>query len=330
MFKENLKRQLVENKIITALIFFVFLLFLWKIRIVLVIIFLAYLIDAVFLPLVQLLETKKIPKLVAVLVPYFLLAGVLIIFIYFLIPFFVIQLPEFLTSFPTYLAEVLASFDLSFNREQLISFAEGQIAVLTGGFLTLTSNILRFWVGIIATVILSLYWLYYFDWWQKNLILFLAGRNQERLWCILEKGRQKLGLWAVGEIIDTIVVGFLIFAGLVAVRLEFAFPLAILAGILELIPNIGLILAITPALIVAASHSFLKVLEVLLIYLTASFLESHLIVPQIMRQSVGLNPIMVIVAVLIGGELGGILGAFLAVPAAALILGIIQSWQETA
>lgn len=327
MQRVNLKKLLVENKIVWALLFLIFLWFLWKIRVVLVIVFLAYLVDVIFLPLVRWLERKKVPRLVAVLIPYLIVALLLFLLVYFLTPFFTIQLPGFLISFPTYLVRVLTSLNFRLDQEQLISLAEGQIAMVTRGLLALTSNILRVWVAIIATLVLSFYFLYYFDQARDRLALW-AGNQGEKLRQVWEKAGQKLGLWAVGEIIDVGVVALLVFLGLWFVGLEFAFPLAIFAGILELIPSIGLILAVTPALIVAASHSFLKVLEVLLVYLLASLLESHVIVPQIMRQSVGLNPGVVIVAVLIGGELGGILGAFLAIPVAALILGIIQSFQE--
>src|SRR4029079_13441085 len=98
------------------------------------------------------------------------------------------------------------------------------------------------------------------------------------------------------------------------IHVPYALPLAILAGLLEVLPVIGPIISAIPAVLIALLTSPLQAGLVALAYLLIQQAESHVIVPQVMKKAVGLNPLIVILAVSIGGKLLGIPGALLAVP----------------
>ena len=111
-------------------------------------------------------------------------------------------------------------------------------------------------------------------------------------------------------------------------KVPFALPLAITAGFLELIPYIGPILGAVPAVLVAFTISPWAALFVAIWYFAIQQLESTFIVPTIMRKTIGLSPIITIIAILIGAKLRGILGIVLAVPIAAGLTVFYEEWQR--
>jgi len=111
----------------------------------------------------------------------------------------------------------------------------------------------------------------------------------------------------------------LTFLGLTVLGVPYALSLAIIAGLLEIIPYIGPMLSAIPAIIIAFTVSPLTGFLVLVLYVLIQQFENHIIVPQVMRRAVGLHPVAVILALLIGFKLGGVLGAILAVPVATAI-----------
>jgi predicted PurR-regulated permease PerM len=100
-----------------------------------------------------------------------------------------------------------------------------------------------------------------------------------------------------------------------------------MAGILEIVPTIGPIISAVPATIVALTISPGLALSIVVLYIIIQALENNLLVPKIMEKAVGLNPIIIIVGVLIGGKFLGIIGALLAVPTIATIIIIVKSFK---
>jgi predicted PurR-regulated permease PerM len=107
--------------------------------------------------------------------------------------------------------------------------------------------------------------------------------------------------------------------GLRILGIEFALPLALLAGVLEIIPNIGPILSSIPAIVAGLAFSPLMGLAVAALYFLIQQLENTLIVPKVMEKTAGVNPLVTILSLAIGFKLGGIVGAILAVPVVLLI-----------
>jgi predicted PurR-regulated permease PerM len=101
--------------------------------------------------------------------------------------------------------------------------------------------------------------------------------------------------------------------------IPFFYVLALIAGVGEMIPIVGPILSAIPAVAVAATISFKKVLLVILFFVVQQQFENHVLVPKVMERQVGVSAIGVIVALLIGANLLGIVGAILAVPTAAIL-----------
>jgi len=129
-----------------------------------------------------------------------------------------------------------------------------------------------------------------------------------------------------------IVVGVLVYLGLFALGVEYALPLAVIAGLFEVIPTIGPVLSAIPALLVGFGTSFSLGVWVLVLYIVVQQLENSLIVPNVMGRAVGYSPLTTLLIVFAGAQLFGIGGAVLSIPAAIFltILGKdLLSWNDS-
>ncbi len=188
------------------------------------------------------------------------------------------------------------------------------------------ANILKFSLGffsnlvaVLAILIITFYLLLE----RKNLkhhLLILFGEDQEKkAEAFINKAEKQLGSWVRGEIILMTIIGVMTYIGLRFLGIEFALPLALLAGILEIVPNIGPVLAAIPAIIAGLAISSPIGLAVAALYFLIQQLENSLIVPKVMEKAVGVNPLVTILSLAIGFKLGGAVGAIFAVPIILLI-----------
>lgn len=120
--------------------------------------------------------------------------------------------------------------------------------------------------------------------------------------------------WFWGEIVLMTIVGVFTYIGLVFIGVPYALPLAVFAGLLEIVPNIGPIISAIPAVIIGFSQSYFAGFSAMALYIIVQQLENSVIVPAIMKKAVGLNPVLTLVALLLGGRIGGMLGVLLSIP----------------
>ena len=106
--------------------------------------------------------------------------------------------------------------------------------------------------------------------------------------------------------------------------IDFALPLALLAAILEIIPNVGPVLSAVPAVLISLAISPISALAVMALYFLVQQVENYLIVPGVMGRAIHLSPLIIILSLMIGFKIGGLAGALLAIPTV-LILRVIGS-----
>ena len=154
---------------------------------------------------------------------------------------------------------------------------------------------------------------------ERWFISMMAPATGDRLHATMLQARDRLRRWLTGQLSLMFILGFLAFVvyGLLGIR--YFTVLAVFTGLANIIPIIGPIVSFALAVIVAAFDSWTKVLGVLIFYITYQQLENAVLTPRIMKATVGLPSLAVIIALAIGGDLGGILGALVAVPSAAIV-----------
>ena len=137
-----------------------------------------------------------------------------------------------------------------------------------------------------------------------------------------------MGAWVLGQLILSAVIFGLVFIGLTVLKVEYALVLALLAGIFEIIPYIGPFVSGTFAVFFAFIQAPALALAVLILWIVTQQLESHIIVPIVMSRSVGLNPVLVILGIIVGTTLGGIIGALIAIPVMSGISVFVEDLME--
>jgi predicted PurR-regulated permease PerM len=137
-----------------------------------------------------------------------------------------------------------------------------------------------------------------------------------------------LGLWLRGQLILSFSIFLLVFLALSVLNIKYALILAIIAGILEFIPYLGPSFSGFIAVSLTFLHSPFQALLVLILYIVIQVFENNILVPNVMRHAVGLNPVISISALLIGATLGGFVGVIVAIPVATSLNVIFQDFLD--
>ncbi|MBL7155340.1 MAG: AI-2E family transporter, partial [Candidatus Portnoybacteria bacterium] len=163
---------------------------------------------------------------------------------------------------------------------------------------------------------------------KRFLVSLTPNEHQSYLADLIERIESKIGGWLRGQLLLMFIIGCLTYIGLYFLGVKYALTLALVAALLEIIPYIGPILAAIPAVILAFFQSPFLALLVILLYIVIQQLENYIIVPQVMKRAVGLNPVVIIIVMLIGAKLAGLLGIILAVPVTAAAAEFLKDLQK--
>jgi predicted PurR-regulated permease PerM len=135
---------------------------------------------------------------------------------------------------------------------------------------------------------------------------------------VWERAQKKLSRWLGSQLLLGLIVGCMTFIGLTIIGIPYAIGLALLAAVFELVPTVGPIVAAVPAVFIAFMKSPLLGVITLILYIVVQQLENNLLVPKIMQKTGGLNPVITLLALLVGAKLAGIVGMIMAIPVAML------------
>jgi len=243
---------------------------------------------------------------------------------------------------PGYATRVQAALeDLAAANPELAARIAGGLPTVSDiagpavGVLTQAPRILSVAMGAFSTVVrlfftlfLALYLTIDGERIRRYTIQFLPSARQDQALELTERIGIRLGAWARGEAFLGAIIGGMTWVGAVLIGLPYAAALALIAGIGELVPTLGPIIAAIPLIAVGLLSSPLQGLLALLLAILVQQLENNLIVPRVMGHAVDLHPVVVMLAILAGGELLGIPGALLAVPVVAALSVIVDEFQR--
>jgi len=267
---------------------------------------------------------------ISVFLIFILVLGVLLGLV---VPPFVEQLQQFAANLPTYTDKLSNSNDHGFLAEitRLISAnvtaITDQLSGLSANLFSKTLGVINGLVAVITILVLSFYLLLEEEGLRKVYRGLMPARWHGELTETTKKITGRLGAWLRGQIVLMFIVGLTVTIGLLIVGSPYALSLGVWAGLTEAIPIVGPWIGAVPGVALGLAESPLQGFLVLLVYLVIQQLEGNILVPKIMSKSVGLNPVVVIIAILIGGKLYGLLGVLLAVPLAAVFSVIVEDWE---
>jgi len=305
------KIEISHRTIIFTVLFLLTLWFLYFIKDIIFAIFVSILVMSIFNPLVTRLTNWKIPRFIAVLVTYVLILGVFGFSIAWIIPPLVEQTTNFVNNIPYFLNNLGWT---DFVNSNILNSFMSQIGSLPTQAVKFGVSVFSNVVSILSVLVLSFYFLLYRSKLNDQLAFVFGEDRKVQVGKIIDDIEMNLGSWARGEIILMFFVGLLIYIGLLILGIPFALPLAIIAGILEIVPVLGPNIAAIPAIVIGLTISPLMALAVAALCFLVQQLENYLLVPRIMEKSVGVNPIITLISLTIGYKMMGIVGIILSIP----------------
>jgi predicted PurR-regulated permease PerM len=299
----------------------------------LLLIYVSVLLAIGFGPIVRVIERRpfgRLPRWFAILIVYLLIVAALTIAGFLVIPTLVGQAHELWTRLPSLIDRVQTFLiDRGLLKER-ISLAEavrgapGTPAAAVGTVAAAIGNVFQGVLAFITLLILTFYLLVESDALFAAFARLFPREARPRVVDASRKISAKVSAWLSGQLILAGVIGTSAAAGLWLLGVPYFYVLALIAAIGEMIPILGPILSAVPAILSGLTVSPQTGLFVALFWLAQQQIENNLLVPKIMERQVGVSPVVVIVALMIGGSVFGIVGAILAVPTAGIIQVIIN------
>ncbi len=289
-------------------------------------------------PAIEWLKEYKIPRILGVILIYLGIALTFFFVIYLIFPLILEESRNLSLSYPDLQKQVISGIGeaetlsfLPFFTENLESILRAPVVYLEklgGGVFNFAATVFGGLFSFLLIVVFS----FYLAAQEKGIEGFLrliTPLNYEPyvvdLW---ERSQKKLGRWLRAQMLLGAIVGVLIFFGLTLLGVRHAMLFAVLAAIFEIIPVVGPILAAVPAVAVAFLLSPTLGVFTIALYVVVQQVESHVIVPVVMRKTVGLSPLVVVLALIIGAKLGGIFGILLSVPITAILAELVNDWDR--
>lgn len=303
-------------------------------RDVLMLLFISFVIMAAAKTAAEVLQKWfRLPRGISIILTYMSFISLLGLTLYFVTQPLASEFNNLSANTPTLVNELSERFPFLTDRlnegnlTNLFQSIFSDIGNTVGNTLSITFNAFGAIIQVISVIILSIYLLLERD---STIRFFLKSfnLNEDNFYTIYNKVETQVGAWVRGQIILAFAVGIFTYVGLVAIGFKYALPLAVLAGLFEIIPFIGPIIAAIPIILIGFSISPITGLLGLILTIIVQQLENHILVPVIMKRAVGLSPVVTIISVLIGSKLFGILGTIIAVPVAAVVSSLINIYLE--
>lgn len=309
--------------------------FLFRVQDILVVLFLVFIFVAALNPVVSRWQ-KKMPRLVVVTLIYLIFFTALIGFgTIFFVPL-VEQVNILAKLIPAKIGPLIPLFErLSAGQDLINQFSQG-LQNFSGTLTNFSGTLINTTLGVFGglfTLFTILVLTFYLLLEEKAARHFLANvlppRSKESVFFLLNKISVKMGAWVRGQLMLMLIIGVLDFIILLVLQVPAPLPLALWGGLMEVVPFLGPVLGAIPAIVVAlvTGSPLSALLVAILMILVVQQLEGHIIVPKVMEKAVGISPVNVILALLVGGKLYGIVGALLAVPIAAIIAVLVHDWN---
>src|SRR3989344_8265158 len=343
-FTINIASSAIIKTVVILLAFW----FLYFVRDLVVVILTSLVIASGIEPIVVWLKKYHIARTISVILVYLFLALVLSGIFYFFVPALVADISDLFSKLPSYLdtvsvwnpfkdvinsaSPVSDTLNLSsggFSFGEMMNQINTVFGSASSGFIGAASAIFGGVLGLVLIVVLSFYLAVQEDGVARFLKIVLPVRYEPYILDLWRRAQSKIGKWLQGQLLLGVLIGILVYLGLTVLGVRNALVLALLAAAFEIIPIFGPILAAIPATIIGLIDGGVTMgLLVVGLYVLIQQFENHLIYPLVVRKVVGIPPIIVILAVIVGFKLAGVLGVILSVPIAAVLVELLDDVQR--
>ncbi|HWA64738.1 MAG TPA: AI-2E family transporter [Candidatus Paceibacterota bacterium] len=335
MASERLQLDISTSSILRTILIVLLFVFLYALKEVIIIFLFALVLASAISPFANWLDEKKFPRILGVLLLYLTVLGLAVFVSSLIVPYISDDISRLTTALPEFVQKVVGSLEHVQNSSPQYFDFLNEIENILEGFSSYLQQASQSIVGLIVSIfggVFSFFAIlvisFYLSVTRKGIETFLGSVVPEQyesyvtgLWKRVEK---KVGKWFQGQLLLGLIVGLMVYIGLSLLNIKFALILSLLMMVLELVPMVGPVLGAIPAAFLAFLQSPSLGLWVIVLYVVVQQIENHLLVPLILGKTLNLNPVVVIIALLVGQTLAGIPGMILAVPVATIIVEMLD------
>lgn len=255
------------------------------------------------------------------------------------------QIGAFIDNIPTYYETLIKIFqELPFSSSTLFKnvgidfqkivdsfstdgFSQRLDTILTstfGGLGSIVGTVTSTFTGLLTMPIIAYYLLVSSDQIPKTILYYIPTKYRQSVSRMLYQGNYQVSQYIRGQIIVAVCVGFLFSIGYGIIGLEYGTTLAVLAGVLNIIPYLGSFIAVIPALIIGLITSPVMLIKVIIVLMVEQTIEGRFISPQVLGNSLKIHPVTILIVLLASGKLFGFVGIIIGIPTYAVLKVIIS------
>jgi predicted PurR-regulated permease PerM len=284
---------------------------------------------------------RKLPKFLAIIIAYLVVAGVLFLLFFFGIPAIVKQFQEFLDRLPDYISNlvdflnnilrnlpVIEQSDFFLEAEAINQYLMDQLSGTDSNIfqdiLGFTNIVIDILLILIIGPLLSIYLVKDSKRFKKTALKIIPQKQKKDAEEIMRRISRIAGRYLRGRLLIAFIFGVLVYIGLLLLGIDFAYMFAFFAAIATLIPFFGALVGAVPAVIAAFLVSPLTALWVILLFVGLQLVENYFIEPFVMKEQIDLHPGLIIIVIIAGSAAFGVIGLILSVPLAAILQELIR------
>lgn len=314
--------------------------FLYQINGILILFFLAFVFSAALHPMVSYLQHRKVPRSIGVFLIYFLVFLIFGILISHLVPLIATQVVDMAhavgqfvqdlgsgnANFPfseqlkPYISQLYQTVDLKEAASQI----QAALQVIGSQLLNISFGL----INVLLVLILTFFMTVEEKSMEKFYLSLFPARYGVYISTRLEAVKEKIGFWVRGQLLLCIAGAILTYIGLLILNVQYALTLSVIAGVLMVIPVVGRVFAWALAMPIVLNQSPVLALWVSIYYFILQQIEVNILSPFIMNKAIGLSPIIIIFAMLVGAQYLGILGLIISIPLATIIAIFVKDYLE--
>lgn len=274
------KVEVTHKTILFTALLLIGLWFLYYVRDILFQLLISFIIVSSFNPIISKLERKNISRALGVTISYIIFLGIIGFSIYILAPSLVTETGNFVNNVPKYISNI--GLPIAF-KEQILQQFLLQLGQLPSQIAKTAVSIFSNVINVVTVLILSFYLLMSKTKLEGNIYKMFGSDKAKKIVEITNKIENRIGMWAKAEMLLMLIVGSSTYIGLLLLKVPYALPLAILAGIFEIVPMIGPFIAAIPAVVIGFSTSFFTGVATASLAFLIQQVENYFFVPKIMQ-----------------------------------------------
>jgi len=293
----------------------------------------ALLITVLFNPAIDFLQRKRIPRVLGVVAVYVGVLGIFTLMVFLVVPLFMQEVKEFTQAFPEYFEKIappLRGLGLE-AFENMESFLESFSNTLEGMSSNIFLAVFAIFGGMLATIFIitmAIFLSLEEKFIEKTIFLIFPKKYEAMALSVWRRVQRKVAGWFGARILVCIFVGVAAYITFLIFNVSYPFTLALFAGIFNFIPYIGPLLTGIILFVLIFPAEPLKAIFVLVAFWLIQQIDGNILSPILMKKFIGLPPAIVLVALVVGAQLWGILGAILVVPLAGILFEFLREFLQ--